>query len=217
MISSQKKTPAHEQVYMRIRDMILYGDFTPGQAVTIQGLVDEIGVSMTPVREAIRRLTAEGALDFMGNRRVCVPQTTEARFAELAYARLAIEPKLAEMAAKVAQESDIQCLRDIDNALNRAINTGDTKAYMLENHRFHFTLYCLSGSDILLPIARTLWLRYGPLYRIISGKYGTSNLIDQHDEAILGLQANDPVAVSNAIRNDIEQGFEIIRKDFSSA
>ena len=70
MDKSIKKRPEHQAIYHQIRDLILFGILVPGQAVTIQGLVDLIGAGMTPVREAIRRLTAEGALEIGGNRRV---------------------------------------------------------------------------------------------------------------------------------------------------
>jgi DNA-binding GntR family transcriptional regulator len=213
-ISKLAKIPAHEIVYRRIRDKILYGDLAPGQAVTIQGLVEEFNVSMTPIREAIRRLTAEGALDFLGNRRVAVPVITEARFAEIAFARLLIEPKLTEMAANCISSEQIDRLRAIDDDINKAIQTGDVKSYMFQNHRFHFELYSHADSNILMPICEGLWLRYGPLYRIISGKYGTSNLDDQHDEAINALRQGNARAASEAIRRDIEQGFEIVRQNF---
>ncbi|MDH5797807.1 MAG: GntR family transcriptional regulator, partial [Paracoccaceae bacterium] len=70
--------------------MILFGDLAPGQAVTIKGLCEDVGAGMTPVREAIRRLTAEGALDFLGNRRVCVPELTLSQLDELAFARCSV-------------------------------------------------------------------------------------------------------------------------------
>ncbi|MCC2099410.1 MAG: FCD domain-containing protein [Hyphomicrobiales bacterium] len=80
---------------------------------------------MTPVREAIRKLTAEGALELQGNRRVCVPQLTTRQMDELAFARLAIEPKLARMAADRLQPSDIYDLSKIDAEIDRAIADGD--------------------------------------------------------------------------------------------
>ena len=79
--------PAHAQVYLRLREMVLYGDLTPGQAVTIQGLTERLGVGMTPVREAIRRLISQGALEFQGNRRVSVPLLTAADIGEIIVAR----------------------------------------------------------------------------------------------------------------------------------
>ncbi len=208
------KLPAHETVYRRIRDKILFGDLAPGQSVTIQGLEAEFGVSMTPVREAIRRLTAEGALQFQGNRRVLVPRIDAAGFAELTFARSEIEPRLAQMAARRMTPETIQQLRAIDDDLNLSIETGDVKGYMRHNHRFHFTLYGQAHSRILLPMAEALWLQFGPLYRIISGKYGTANLEDQHDEALLALAANDENATAKAILEDISQGFEIVRQNF---
>ncbi len=104
-----EKLPAHEIVYRQLRDQVLFGELAPGQAVTIQGLNEALGSGITPIREAIRRLTAEGALAFKGNRRVCVPELTRAHLAELAFARAALEPHLAEMAAGRVQA--IECLR----------------------------------------------------------------------------------------------------------
>ena len=74
MDADARKIPSHEVTYARLRDMILYGHLAPGAPVTIQGLIADLGAGMTPVREAIRRLTAEGALLPQGNRRVSVPQ-----------------------------------------------------------------------------------------------------------------------------------------------
>ena len=102
-----RKVPSHEVAYTQLRDMILFGQLTPGQSVTIQGLTDLLGTGMTPVREAIRKLIAEGALDFQGNRRVCVPYLTAEQLDELAFARQTIEPRLVEMAAPNLAEQHI--------------------------------------------------------------------------------------------------------------
>ena len=60
MTHDARKVPSHELTYVRLRDMVLFGTLAPGQPVTIQGLISDLGAGMTPVREAIRRLTAEG-------------------------------------------------------------------------------------------------------------------------------------------------------------
>ena len=207
--------PAHEVVYRKIRDKVLFGELSPGQAVTIQGLVEEIGVSMTPVREAIRRLTAEGALINQGNRRVCVPQMDGKRFAELTFARQTIEPELARMAAQKITDQVISELGAIDECVDRAMDAGDVSGYMYENHRFHFTLYAQARSAILLPLAESLWLRYGPLYRIICGKWGTANMVDLHEETMAALAERDGAAAADAILKDIQQGFVIVRSSFN--
>ena len=67
MIKPQKNgagLPTHELVYRQLRDMVLFGELLPGQAVTIQGLIQHLSAGMTPVREALRRLIAEVRLNF---------------------------------------------------------------------------------------------------------------------------------------------------------
>ena len=81
MDAETRKIPSHEVTYARLRDMILFGHLAPGAPVTIQGLITELDAGMTPVREAIRRLTAEGALVLHDNRRVSVPRMTPALLA----------------------------------------------------------------------------------------------------------------------------------------
>ena len=191
--------------------MILSGDLVPGQAVTIQGLVALLGAGMTPVREAIRRLTSEGALVFQDNRRVIVPKLRHAQIDELTFARLALEPELAAQAARRIKPQKIYELSRIDEALNSAIYYGDVQQYMVQNHRFHMTLYEVAETEIVLPLVATLWLRSAPSLRVMCGRLGTHNLPDMHDAALDALRSGDPEAVRSAIREDILQGLSTIR------
>lgn len=200
--------PAHETVYRALRELILFGELTPGSAVTIQGLVDTLGAGMTPVREAIRRLTAEGALVFQGNRRVCVPVLTQANLDELAYARAAIERQLVYLAAKNITAADIAILRSIDTALDQSIARGDVGAYLRRNYEFHKTLYDVAKAPILAHLADGLWLRFGPSLRVICGRLGTQSLVDQHKQAIQAMIANNPTAAADAMAADVGQGID---------
>lgn len=206
MIGTPAKLPDHERAYRRLREMVLYGEFAPGQPVTIQGLVETLGLGMTPVREAIRRLTSQGALVFKGNRRVEVPQMTPEQFGELAFARRAIEPELARRAVKNLTEAHIDMLDLEDRDVDRAIERGDVRGYLMHNHQFHARLYALSGADLLLGMSEMLWLRSGPSLRVMLGRHGTSNLPDMHREALAAMRERDADAVAAAILGDIEQG-----------
>lgn len=203
--------PAHESVYRALRTMILGGDFAPGQAVTIQGLVELLGAGMTPVREAIRRLTSEGALVFQGNRRVSVPELSEAEIDEIEFARLALEPELARRAAGGIGPDRILELQVIDESLNSAISRGDVQAYMLQNYRFHEALYAAAGSGVIAPLVQALWLRSAPSLRVMCGRFGTQNLPDMHAAALAALRAGDAEGVAQAIRLDIVQGLDNVR------
>lgn len=208
---SPRKVPTHEITYCRLRDMILFGQLAPGQPVTIQGLTAMLDAGMTPVREAIRKLTAEGALELQGNRRVSVPQLTASQLDEIAFARLTIEPKLAHMAAKRLETKDINELGQIDADIDLAIAAGDVQRYLLGNYRFHVALYERADAPILLSIVHSLWLRFGPSLRVVCGRYGTSNLPDRHGDALAAMRAGDAEALARALREDIEQGIDQVR------
>ena len=217
MDGAVQNLPTHELVYRQIREMILFGELAPGQAVTIHGLVNELGVGITPVREAIRRLTAEGALVFQGNRRICLPVLSLEQLEELSFARLAIEPHLAFLATNNMEIADIERLQKVDELLNVAIAQGNVRAYLEHNYRFHELLYGYSDARILIAISCTLWLRVGPSLRVVLGRFGTANLPDKHKEAVAALRAGDAQAVAQAISEDLGQGHEGIRWSLENA
>ena len=209
------KLPEHQTIYRKIRDLILFGELVPGQPVTIEGLRDLVGGGMTPVREAIRRLTAEGALEAGGNRRVRVPEITRSALDQLGFARLAIEPHLAEEGANRATDACLDDLARFDRLVDSAIAAGDIGAYLENNYRFHFRLYAEAGAPVLTKIAASLWLQMGPSLRIVCGRYGTANLPDKHSEALAALAAGNPKAAARAIKDDIRQGLGQVRLTLS--
>lgn len=212
MNTTPQKIPAHETVYRQIRKMILFGDLAPGQPITIHGLAQTLDVGLTPIREALRRLTAEGALEFRGNRRICVPEMTLKDLEELAFARLSIEPKLANASANLLKSGQIDEISKINQAVNVAIETGDIHSYLQQNYNFHFSIYRAAQMPILLSISNSLWLRSGPSLRVVCGRIGTSNLPDNHKMAIDALRARDAEATAIAIDLDIKQGLDQIKK-----
>jgi DNA-binding GntR family transcriptional regulator len=212
MDAESRKIPSHEVTYARLRDMILFGHLAPGAPVTIQGLIADLGAGMTPVREAIRRLTAEGALLPQGNRRVAVPQMSAAMLDQVAFARLAIEPNLAARAAGRLTPAEIDRLEAIDGKVNRAIEAGNLPDYLAANHAFHFALYEAADAPVLLDLARSLWLRAGPSLRAVIVRFGRETAPDLHREALAAMRAGDATALADAIKRDIQQGVDHVRQ-----
>lgn len=212
MDADSRKIPSHEVTYARLRDMILYGHLAPGAPVTIQGLISELDAGMTPVREAIRRLTAEGALLPQGNRRVAVPELSADLLEQVAFARLAIEPKLAELAGPKLSLAQIDRLEAIDGAVNRAIEAGKLPDYLAANHAFHFALYEAAEAPVLLDLARSLWLRAGPSLRAVIDRYGREAAPDLHRVAIAAMRTGDAKGLARAIEQDIQQGVDHVRQ-----
>lgn len=216
MDAETRKIPSHEVTYGTLRDMVLFGHLEPGQPVTIQGLIRDLQAGMTPVREAIRRLAAEGALLPQGNRRVSVPHLTPALVDQVAFARLSIEPHLAQLAMAAMTPDLIATLSAIDADVDRAIQAGAISAYLKANHRFHFALYEASGAPILVDIARSLWLRFGPSLRVVCARYGAQSLPDQHGAALAAMRAGDGPALARAVERDIAQGLDQVRLALAS-
>ncbi len=206
------RLPAHERIYRQLRDLVLFGDLAPGQPVTIQGLTERLDAGMTPVREAIRRLISEGALEFQGNRRVTVPELDASHVSELILARQWLDPHLSLRATERATPADLEALTALDETLDAAIARGDLRAYLELNYRFHKHLYEMAESPILTDMADGLWLRFGPSLRVVCGRIGTRNLPDKHKDLLAAMRARDAEGAARAIREDVIQGMEQVRQ-----
>ncbi|MFC3612209.1 GntR family transcriptional regulator [Lutimaribacter marinistellae] len=211
------KRPAHEQVYQRLRDMILFGELAPGQAVTIQGLTETLDAGMTPVREAIRRLISDGALVHQDNRRVTVPVLTATDIEELNFLRKTIEPELAARAGARLDAPGIDTLEAIDASLDAAISSGDVEGYLRHNHAFHAALNASADAPVMSDLVDRLWLRFGPSLRVVCGRFGTQNLPDRHKELLAALRADDSAAIRQAMLDDVEQGMMMMDGVLSQA
>ncbi len=203
----------HARVYRELRGAIVTGRFVPGRPVTLRGVAEELGVSPMPVREALRQLVAERALEMFDNRRVAVPAMSPARFAELCLARAMLEPELAALALPRVAKSDVDAMQALDAEIDRALTRGDSEAYMRHNHAFHFQLYRASGSGVLLPLVESLWLQVGPFLRMVVGRLGTGYVVDRHQAAVRAIRARDEVGLREAIRADILDGQDIIGRE----
>lgn len=205
-----RKVPAHQQVYESLRVMILFGDLAPGQPVTIQGLTTRLGAGMTPVREALRRLIAEGALEHQGNRRVIVPELTGAGVKELLFMRRALEVELTRRATGTMTADLLAHLTACDADLNRAIAQGDIGGYLTHNYRFHSAIHSAADAPIMAATVERLWLRFGPALRVVCGRFGTSNLPDRHRDLLAAFAARDVDAAASAMLEDVSQGMDQI-------
>jgi DNA-binding GntR family transcriptional regulator len=198
--------PAHQAVYENLRDEILFGDLAPGQAVTIQGIAERLDAGMTPVREAIRRLTSDGALNMMGNRRVIVPEMTSGCIEELVFMRKSLEFELTRRAFDQITPGLFAALKEEDEGVNTAIETGDISAYLTHNYRFHRLIYTSADAPIMAATVDRLWLRFGPSLRVVCGRFGTMNLPDRHADLLAALEADDRDAACQAMADDVVQG-----------
>ena len=204
--------PAHERVYRALRARILSGEMAPGEQVTLRGLAEDLGVSMTPAREAISRLVAERALDMTASGRVTIPAPGMRRLEELFRARELLEPELAVRALPNVEKSTISDLRAIDEAIDGYLAGGDAVGYVQANNAFHTTLYALADAPALMALVESVWLQTAPVMRRIYGRLGTAALTDYHKATLAALASRDPAALADAIRADVTQGAALLHQ-----
>ncbi|MGD9968004.1 MAG: GntR family transcriptional regulator [Hyphomonadaceae bacterium] len=197
-------------VYAELRQRIVTGHISPAHELSTRGLAGELGVSQTPVRDALSRLAAEGAVSIRSKRRVRVPEMTSERFDDLLRCRLLLEPEAAALALPHLQGADVRRLREVDAALDAAISDGDAAGYMQANYDFHFTLYRAQPQRTLAQLIETLWLQFGPYMRVVYGRVSSAKLNDSHQAAIRAIESNDAGALREAIARDIADGMGLL-------
>jgi DNA-binding GntR family transcriptional regulator len=197
-------------VYDALRQRFVTGKFMPGSSLSTRGVARELGVSQMPVREALGRLAAEGAVEIRSKRRIVVPLMTAARFKDLLRCRELLEPEAAAAALPYIDAVRLKHLRAVDHALSVALRTGDVTGYMEGNLEFHFTIYRAQPRRTMLQLIETLWLQFGPYMRVVYGRCGTANLVDQHQLAIRAVRERNAARLKRAILADIRDGMGLI-------
>lgn len=200
-----------QRVYRGLRDFLMAGQLQPGQKLTLRELAAALNVSPMPVREAVRRLAAEGALEMLPNRRIRVPVVTKARFRELLRIRIAVEGLAVEEATRHIRMDDV----DRMEALNREFaaemqrRQADGVKLFRINKDIHFLLYEAAGMPMLLPVIEGLWLQIGPVLhlslrmRANANARGKNPAPNWHKRMILGLRKRDAAAARRGLVGDM--------------
>ncbi len=200
-------------VHAELRLRFLTGRITPGTHLSTRRLAHELGVSQMPVRDALGRLAADGAVDIRSKRRIIVPPMTAARHADLLVCRELLEPAAAQAAIARLDDVAIQRLEVVDKAIGDALDSGDVDAYMRANHEFHFTIYRAQPHPTLVQLIETLWLQFGPYMRIVYDRYDRERLADQHVCAIRAIRRRRAADLSRAILLDIRDGMNLLQRN----
>lgn len=204
-------TPLHDRAYAALKEALLEGRIPPGQPVTVASLAGLLETGTMPMREAVRRLTAEGGLTASETRRLTVPALGPARFQALMRARLLLEPEAAADALAHLDAPAIAGLAATDAALSAAIRARDLAAYMRLNYRFHFGIYRASPGSVLAPLIESLWLQFGPWMHLLFDQAPSQLAADRHQAALAAIRAGNEAALRGAIAADIGDALATLR------
>ncbi|WXL25786.1 GntR family transcriptional regulator [Ectopseudomonas mendocina] len=193
-----------EQLYQRIRQDLLSGRFEPGERLKIRDLAANLGTSPMPVRAALQRLVAEGALEGEPQRSLRVPPMTRERYEHIYQVRLSLEGLAVELATPRLSSDEISALREYVEQMDQAIEQRQVQAYLDANSQFHLTLYQACGNPVLLRSIESLWLQVGPFFnRLFTDADMSLRFNDFHEEALNALQAGDAKAARQAMEQDM--------------
>lgn len=199
----------HDRAYQRLAEQIMAGAFKPGQTMSMQRLAELLGTSTTPVREALRRLAAAGAVEIRAKRAVRIPRMTRARFNEIGDVRLALEGLAADYAATRIKPAQLKSLKGLNVKMERCLADGEVARYLELNQAFHFGVYRAAEAPVVLSIIEGLWLQMGP----IQGLYTERSVAKGgsfHNEIISALERRDAQAARENTRKDVELGIRVL-------
>ena len=197
-------TPQHDLAYAALKEALIEGRIAPGRAVTVASLSQMLGMGTMPMREAVRRVVAEGGLSLSETRRLTVPALGRSRFIALTQARRLLEPEAAVQALPHITAETLRTLRETDGALNAAIARKDVAGYRRFNYRFHFGLYRALPGSVLCPLIESLWLQFGAYMHLMFDHAPVRLVADRHAEALLALERSDAQSLRHAITADID-------------
>ncbi len=193
-----------DATYHRLRQWLSLGRVVPGERLKIKSLAQSLAVGEMPVRAALQRLAAEGALKNVPNVGVTVPKLTRQEFDDILSNRLLLEGEAAERGARqlgVAGRLDAERL---SREMAKAISDNKLTDYLDANEAFHLLLYRAAGSPLLLELIDTVWLRIGPLStRLDEDAHVWASMNDAHEDIVAALQRQDFTAVRRGIEKDL--------------
>jgi DNA-binding GntR family transcriptional regulator len=210
--SSTSTSTDQDRVYTTLRQWITVGRFLPGERLKIRNVAADMGVGQMPVRAALQRLAAEGALINVPNAGVTVPRLSLPEFDDLMQMRLLLEGEAAERGCLRLDAAQITTLQGWSADMAAALQAGEAKRYLDINDDFHVMLYKAAGSPLLFQLIDTLWLRAGPISnRLFDTPDASAVLNDAHDDLVRALAQRDSAAVRRAVERDIFVAGQFLR------
>ena len=190
-----------DHVYTALRERILSGDLPRGSKLRQVSLAEEMGVSRTPLREALRRLAAEGLVDFSPNRGATVSELDFGDMRHAWAARVALEPGAARLAAERRDPDGIAAMREA--IADQRSADGERGQSFSANRAFHLALAAASGNPHLTRFAEMLWVpRIGvPIYAAQAAEpAGPSAWADEHERIADAIERGDADAAERLTR-----------------
>ncbi|MDT0683034.1 GntR family transcriptional regulator [Roseicyclus sp. F158] len=209
-----KHQTKEERVADYLREGIISGQFPRGSKLKQAEVAEQIGTSITPVREAIKLLEAEGFVLSTSHRGAVVAPFDINATEEIVDLRVTLECKLALRAMEKLTSEQMRELRDLQEQLEAAAGQGDRDAVRSINYRFHEVLYLAADLPQTLRFVRALWARY-PFDLINKLENRVERASDEHREMLSAILAHEEATMLSALRTHIRAGWDEFKAGYT--
>jgi len=207
-----------ELSYQNIKEQILSGSIRPGEKINIDNYSERLGVSTTPIREALSKLQQEGLVQYIPRTGWRVSRISKKEFKKLQEIKALLEITLAVRALPYIKPKDIPQLVLLNNQMKSLVPSNpemkpDLEKLLMANDRFHMYIFSFYPNDIMIEILQQSWnnLKY-PRLIWISSKDFLNNFYDEHNEIIEAIRQNDASALRTAVEKHLQCGIEYIEE-----
>jgi len=197
--------PLRDVVFNTLRQAILKGELEPGERLMEIQLAERLGVSRTPVREAIRKLELEGLVNMVPRKGAEVASISEKNLRDVLEVRRALEELAVDLACTRLTGEDIKSLKEINKKFQTVMNSKDATIIAETDEAFHDIIYIGTGNDRLIQMLSNLreqMYRYRLGY--VKDKSTRSNLVQEHDVIIQALEERNVEDAKAVIRRHID-------------
>ncbi len=199
------------QTYRRLRHALMTGTMAPGEKVTGRRIASALDVSLTPAREAISRLVAEGGLEPGANRAALVPRLTKVKYQEIFTVRLLLEGLAAETAIDNLNAERLVELEKVQQEMEEAVDREDLVTSLQKNADFHFGIYRAANLPTVFSFIDSLWLQVGPTLSLLAPRYQRSRQgLRNHFDALEAIRECNGKHLRQAIEKDLKDGADYL-------
>ena len=211
--NSDALLPLRDVVFNTLRQEILTGELKPGERLMEIHLANKLGVSRTPIREAIHMLELEGLVTMIPRRGAEVAQITEKSMNDVLEVRRALDALCAELACKRITEEELVRLGQACDSFEKAVATGDVNEIAKADVALHDIIVQATGNRRLISLVNNLSEQmYRYRYEYIKGNSDYGQLVQEHAAIIDGFERKDADYVKDIMHTHLENQIEAVRQ-----
>lgn len=207
-----RRTALHDTLVSRLRDMIIEGRLEPGTRLHEGQLGEQLGVSRTPLREAIKYLASEGLVELVPSRGAVVKRFTAKDVQDMLTVLRSLEELAGNLACQFATDADIAGVRAMHDRMVQKYRAGDRLEYYKLNQDIHTAIVALSDNASLAEIHSMLQMRLKRI-RFVGheGPEKWAAAVAEHEEMIVALETRNKQALSEVLGRHLSNAWERVR------